>query len=279
MKIAIQSNVRSRGGFTLIELLVVIAIIAILAALLLPSLAKAKQSSQESFCKNNMKQIAYASSMYSNDNQARLPMITEFGKEWGTLYGSLVYNPPSSYPNSGSLVPLAYMPNVLFPYLGTNKSATDTLNLIQLKSYRAQPGLYTCPSAINIQADPSDPSDEVFDGEFYGANDGVTYCWMTVYYNKGDLPAIAGDGMAGNDDYYHPVSGRKDIEISAPSIAVEVWEIPYHTMKFMPHSMGQNVCHPDSSVNRFKGYPAMTDWYFENSEYGWDSPTRSPNIH
>jgi len=267
------------GGFTLIELLVVIAVIAILASLLLPALAKSKMASQNTFCKNNMKQIAVAANLYAGDNQDHLPMITEFGKEWGILYGSLVYNPPTSYPDSADVVPLAYMPDVLFPYLGTNKSATDTLNLIQLKTYKPQPGLYTCPSAINVQADPSDPADETFDQEFYGANDGVTYCWMTLYYNKGDLATIENDGMAGNDDYYHPVSGRKASEVSAPSTAVDVWEIPYHTMNFMPHTKGQNVCHADASVTRFKGYASMTDWYFENSEYGWDMATPSPNIH
>jgi prepilin-type N-terminal cleavage/methylation domain-containing protein len=55
-------------GFTLIELLIVIAIIAILAALLLPTLARAKAAGKRVQCINNEKQLATAWVMYTGDN-------------------------------------------------------------------------------------------------------------------------------------------------------------------------------------------------------------------
>jgi prepilin-type N-terminal cleavage/methylation domain-containing protein/prepilin-type processing-associated H-X9-DG protein len=63
-----------RTGFTLIELLVVIAIIAILAAILFPVFAQAREKARSASCLSNMKEIALASQMYTQDYDEMRPL-------------------------------------------------------------------------------------------------------------------------------------------------------------------------------------------------------------
>jgi prepilin-type N-terminal cleavage/methylation domain-containing protein len=74
-------------AFTLVELLVVIAIIAMLAAMILPALGKARESSRATLCAGHMHQIVVAALVYDSDNK-RLPSMMEW----------LYRNPPHPIP-------------------------------------------------------------------------------------------------------------------------------------------------------------------------------------
>jgi prepilin-type N-terminal cleavage/methylation domain-containing protein len=68
---------RSESAFTLIELLVVLAIISILAALLLPTLSKAREAGRGTACLSNLRQAGVAIQLYVQDNANRLPIMRD----------------------------------------------------------------------------------------------------------------------------------------------------------------------------------------------------------
>src|SRR5262249_40201996 len=61
------------AGFTLIELLVVVAIIGALAAMLLPTLSRAKTKSRNIVCVNQLRQLGVATRLYTDENNNLLP--------------------------------------------------------------------------------------------------------------------------------------------------------------------------------------------------------------
>ena len=109
-------NQRAERAFTLIELLVVIAIIAILASLLLPALARAKESGKRIQCVNDLRQLGLSVPMYADENDGLYPqrlggssnywplLLQPYFVETKILYcPSDVLNPP----NFGSGSPFA----------------------------------------------------------------------------------------------------------------------------------------------------------------------------
>jgi Tfp pilus assembly major pilin PilA len=83
---------RAVTGFVFIELLVVIAIIALLAAMLLPTLSRARQQAAAIQCLNNLKELALAWNMYVADNHGVFPYNEEPGNVGWIAGGEMNYS-------------------------------------------------------------------------------------------------------------------------------------------------------------------------------------------
>lgn len=87
-------------GFTLIELLVVVAIIAILMAILLPSLARAREQSKMAVCGSNLRQIGTLIMMYTVEYDNYLPYAVDYAN-WpdSSQGGNVWFCTNKAYPN------------------------------------------------------------------------------------------------------------------------------------------------------------------------------------
>ncbi len=93
------------AGFTIVELLVVIGIVALLLSLLLPALARTRESARMQACGSNLRQIGSAMNLYANDNEGWVPRSHEVldvvtRPYWMVLLGPYV-DPTANWDDDG----------------------------------------------------------------------------------------------------------------------------------------------------------------------------------
>ena len=147
---------KTNKGFTLVELLVVMAIIGILAAMLLPTLNRAKEASNQIVSMSNLKQWALAQSNYVDDNRQQFsttkipngtpPVSSPPYNEDNPTWNDLAYFFAAGQGNSAWF-------NALPPYVGGKPlywyAAMDDNGIANFNSSKS---IYKCPSA---RMDPS----------------------------------------------------------------------------------------------------------------------------
>ncbi len=138
-----QPQIKAARAFTLIELLVVIAIIAILAALLLPALARAKDTAKRGACVSNTRQAGIAFKLFLNDNNDHFPKaVTEREATDTVRWGAIPNTPGGVAPFSirGQLEPYIASTNFIF---NTNANSDPGAN-----TFRCRAGLpWPAPAA------------------------------------------------------------------------------------------------------------------------------------
>jgi len=247
-----------RKAFTLIELLVVIAIIAILVAILIPTLARAREQGKRVVCWNNLRQLTYAWQLYADENGGKIVNGEAgydrpgekawIGAAWATDYRSVA---PTPRPEKEQIA--AIMGGALWPYCKN------------LRAYRCPTGrrgemqTYTIMDSMNGRTSGR--------GLPTGYRVDKTVLWVKklsdmIRPQPAERAVFLDEGKASPDSYavHYPLQ--------------QWWDAP-----MFRHSIGTCVSWADTHVSTWKWKEPQTiqlAWASENGTYQSNTPAVSP---
>ena len=257
------------GAFTLVELLVVIAIIGILAALLLPSLSRAKRKANAIVCLNNLKQLGIAMNLYLHDNSDKLP------------YAAIAAH--RMYPPTLDEMPAMTWDSLLNHYIGGKLTEDQQWNPVAgLKDAKGL-AVLKCPSdmtprpAFLVPPLPihrrsyAMPLYSDFDGT---SNEGETVAWppssssqtglglnlspVSPFWNHAD--ATIGDGSPGQPRPSHQLAIRQSI-ITDPAGTILLTE-RLHTANVMGFAERHDIRNAENHVGTSSGVVYAPPYYY-----------------
>jgi len=247
-------------GFTLIELLVVIAIVAILAALLLPTLSRAKSQGDSVRCLSNLKQLQQGWFMYTQENNESLPpnIVRRNGLAHVNIAGSWVLGNTTLDTNTANIEA-----GVIFPHVGAAgvyRCPADRSTVEKHPALRRTRS-YAMEMWLNCDAITGTPVDELNDTPFnlrkYTriVDPPPTRAWVFI----DDHQVTRGDGLFRiSNPWYAPHSPRKDAWVAS-------WPADRHRN-------GANLSFADGHVepHRWRFFLIKLRWSIENFGFsGW----------
>ncbi|HAI11487.1 MAG TPA: hypothetical protein DCM28_07260, partial [Phycisphaerales bacterium] len=195
--------------FTLIELLVVISIVALLISILLPALAKARESARLAGCLSNQRQHLVAINCYVNDQKNYLPCTKSYN---GT-------GAPITLPMVWKMEIARYMNVPIHNNGSTTQMPTTDLQV----SYSIAQGVFACPES---------KQSIVTDKFKYGEGG---YGWNLYYMGAFDF----NNGSPGNDTNRR----AKMDEVLFPSDTItHADDIDFPNQPWSGNGMGEMLC-------------------------------------